>query len=232
MSARCRTKNPSRCRYHGDKYFMTHDENVFFARRNVVSLIQRQANLENIAITMPDTQEILENRSITGISMMDAFTVVDLKRAWDFVLTESYRLPVYDDMLAVNARIGDGGVVPYAGELRSRIVTIGGAPWIPPVPVDSVLRDEFDDIMSSSQSITMRALDMFCMIAKAQPFNDGNKRTATLMANWMLIHNGAGLLSIPNDRKHEYGTLLVGYYDSGDDAALCGFLRTMISGIR
>ena len=44
------------------------------------------------------------------------------------------------------------------------------------------------------------ALDLFVDLAKAQPFEDGNKRTAVFVANSLLIGSNAGvLLTIPVD---------------------------------
>lgn len=44
------------------------------------------------------------------------------------------------------------------------------------------------------------AVDVFVALAKAQPFEDGNKRTAVFVANGLLIGSGAGvLLTIPVD---------------------------------
>ena len=47
------------------------------------------------------------------------------------------------------------------------------------------------------------ALDLFVELARAQPFEDGNKRTAIFVANALLIGAGAGvLLTIPVDDNH------------------------------
>lgn len=46
------------------------------------------------------------------------------------------------------------------------------------------------------------ALDIFVNLAKAQPFEDGNKRTALFVANALLISAGTGLLlTVPIDAR-------------------------------
>ena len=51
-----------------------------------------------------------------------------------------------------------------------------------------------------SGHVRENALDLFVNLAKAQPFEDGNKRTAVFVANSLLIGSGAGvLLTIPVD---------------------------------
>jgi prophage maintenance system killer protein len=66
--------------------------------------------------------------------------------------------------------------------------TIYGEQYIPPIPdVDAV-----DNIMKECDSeandnISMSASICFAMLAKTQPFWNGNKRTALLAANGLLL---------------------------------------------
>ena len=60
------------------------------------------------------------------------------------------------------------------------------------------------------------ALELFCYIAKGQFFNDGNKRTATIVTNLYMIQNGLGIFSIPPEKKLEFYNCLTDFY--GDDA--------------
>lgn len=48
---------------------------------------------------------------------------------------------------------------------------------------------------------------------KMQMFNDGNKRTAMLIANHELIRLGRGIISISEENKVEFGTKLIQYYE-------------------
>ena len=47
-----------------------------------------------------------------------------------------------------------------------------------------------------------------------QYFNDGNKRTAMLVANHELIKNGKGIISIAEEFKNEFGEKLIAYYEN------------------
>ena len=55
-----------------------------------------------------------------------------------------------------------------------------------------------------------------CKLMKMQAFNDGNKRTAMLIANHQLIKFGKGIISISNEDKVEFGTRLIKYYEDDD----------------
>ena len=47
-----------------DKFSMEQQDNIFYAKRNIVDSIYSQSKLEGIAVTFPDTQEIYEGRSV------------------------------------------------------------------------------------------------------------------------------------------------------------------------
>lgn len=70
-----------------------------------------------------------------------------------------------------------------------------------------------------------RALKMFGYLCRSQLFSDGNKRTAQLVANKMLIADGRGILAIPPECKHDFGEKLKRFYNkTADDSELQKFL--------
>ncbi len=56
------------------------------------------------------------------------------------------------------------------------------------------------------------ALELFCYVVKGQFFNDGNKRTATLITNLFMIQNGLGIVSIAPERTPDFYNALTDYY--------------------
>lgn len=205
-----------------ERYHMTLDENVFYAKRNIIDSIWKEANIEGIAVTFPDTQEIFEGRTVTGLSVDATVAINNLKHAWQF-LFDTIDYPI--DLMYVRQmnRLIGAGLFSYAGELRCTDVSIGGTTWRPDIP-------DFDKTKAAIERITAdhlgsdTALEMFAYLTRSQLFLDGNKRTAQLIANKMLISSGTGILSIPIERKAEFAKLLVEFYESNDSAALTAFL--------
>ena len=66
---------------------------------------------------------------------------------------------------------------------------------------------------------------MFCYLARAQIFIDGNKRVAQLMANKILIENNIGIFQIPIDLLEEFKSLLINYYESANDTKIIEFMK-------
>lgn len=205
-----------------EQYRMTIEENVFYAKRNVVDSIWKEANIEGIAVTFPDTLEIYEGRAVAGLSIDATVAINNLKHAWQF-LFDTIDVPV--DLAYVRQMNGIIGanLILNAGELRQTDVSIGGTSWKPEIPDCDLVKEEI--FRKACIKSLDGALEMFAYLTRAQLFLDGNKRCAQLIANKMLIEAGAGVLSIPVKKKLEFNRLLVRFYETGDSAKLCEFLK-------
>lgn len=89
---------------------------------------------------------------------------------------------------------------------------------------DEGFKDALSEVLSIQDPID-RALEAFCVVARTQYFNDGNKRTAQLVANKILIENGCGVLAVPKASLEEFADRLLKYYETNDSADLKQFLR-------
>ncbi len=203
---------------------MLREDNIFYAKRNLVDSIWKEARIEGIGITFPQTQEIVEGRSVAGLSIDDVMVVNNLKHAWQYVFETLDEPLTLEWVRGLNLKIGEGGVVRYAGDLRTGTVTMGGTAWIPPMPDARKLAAAIDGL-AQIEDATDRALSALALISRAQMFNDGNKRTAQLAANKILIESGAGILAIPEEHKMGFLERLVSFYETDDSAELKSFLR-------
>lgn len=59
---------------------------------------------------------------------------------------------------------------------------------------------------------------------RSQLFYDGNKRIAMMAANKIMIHGGAGIISIAQKNKLTFLSLLVKFYETGDDSTIKQFV--------
>lgn len=216
-----------------DKFSMEQQDNIFYAKRNIVDSIYSQSKLEGIAVTFPDTQEIYEGRSVAGLSVEDIVKVNNLKHGWEFLFdTVDYPLDLRY-VRQLNKEIGVG-IVTNAGDLRNSDVSIGGTSWKPEIPIYEKIESEIQAIMNADLSVTERAITIMLYIMRSQMFFDGDKRTAQLAANQIMIQGGAGVLRIPVECQKEFFAKLIGYYETGDmrevkrfvyDTSIDGFVK-------
>lgn len=206
-----------------NRYRMSVEDNVLFAKRNIVDSIWKEANVEGIAVTFPETREIFEGRAIRGLKVDETIAINNLKHGWQFVF-ETLDVPVdIAYVRQVNNLVGSGGIVQDAGQLRMSDVTIGGTKWVPDLPDYNGAKAKIESIYAKEPG-QGRALEMFAYLCRAQLFHDGNKRTAQLVANRMLVADGAGVLAIPVDGKMRFDDLLIRFYETDNSEALLEFL--------
>lgn len=67
-----------------DKYNMTTEENVLYAKRNIVDSIWKSANLEGIPVTFPETQAIYDGANVGHLRIDEIQAINNLKHAWQF----------------------------------------------------------------------------------------------------------------------------------------------------
>lgn len=69
-----------------DKFQLSREQNMFLAKKTIVENIYNSAKLEGCNVTFPDTKTIIDGVSVGGLDMHDVNIIVNLKRAWQFVL--------------------------------------------------------------------------------------------------------------------------------------------------
>ena len=60
--------------------------NIAFARAHMKVNIYDQAVLEGVATSFPQTEEIIENGKVSGMTAADVQKILNLKHAWEFIL--------------------------------------------------------------------------------------------------------------------------------------------------
>lgn len=181
-----------------NKYALTLDENIFLAKKTLVESIYAQAKMENIAITFPDTQTLINGTSVSGLTTDDVQKVLNLRNAWRFILDDITH-PVTLDYITSLQAIVTYGELPQSMQhtLRTGDVNIGGSFYQPVIPNVTEATAKIAALLASPHSITEKALDYFLFACRSQLFGDGNKRTASIIANKLLIASGAGVMIIP-----------------------------------
>jgi hypothetical protein len=205
------------------KYHMKVEQNIFVAKRNIIDYIWKSAKLEGLAVTYPDTEAIYNGMSISGIKVSEIIAVNNLKHAWQFVL-ENLSYPIdYSYIYKINQMVGGDNHFINAGFLRRVPVTIGGTSWRPDIPIESLIKEELSGI-HDIENPTDRAITLMLYLMRKQIILDGNKRTAMLAGNQVMISSGCGVISVPIERQRDFTTMLVQFNESNDMEPLKTFV--------
>lgn len=200
--------------------------NIDFAKKHLVDTIYNQAVLEGIATTYADTETIIEGGKVNNMTANDVLKVVNLKHAWEFILNKDViTSPTNFALLCEINKFIEEGFYYNAGRIRSTPVSIGGTNWKPELPIESLIKEELQYILNSKLEDVDKAIELLLFVMKKQIFIDGNKRTAVIFANHLLISKAKGLIVIPNDKVEEYKKLLIAYYEGKDQTSIKDFLK-------
>lgn len=200
--------------------------NIAFARANMKMNVYDQAVLEGVATSFPQTEEIIDNGKISGVTATDVQKILNLKHAWEFILDRDViasRSDYY--MLSHIARVVNEGFFAEGGRIRGVPVTIGGSSYVPPLPNELDVKEKIREIIEESDEVINTAIKLCLYCMKTQIFLDGNKRASVIFANHYLISHGGGFLVIPEKEVPEFKRLLVKYYEGEDITVIADFMR-------
>lgn len=200
--------------------------NIAFARVNMKNNIYNQAVLEGVATSFPQTEEIIDNGKVSGMTATDVQKILNLKHAWEFILDKDVIASKSDYyMLSYIARLVNEGFFAEGGRIRGVPVTIGGSSYIPPIPNEIDIKDEITEIIDDDADAIDIAIKLCLYCMKTQIFLDGNKRASVIFANHYLISHGEGFLVIPEKEVPEFKNLLVKYYEGEDISIISDFMK-------
>ena len=202
------------------------EQNIDFAKRHLVDTIYKQAILEGVATTFADTESIIEGGKVNNMTSEDILKVVNLKHAWEFILNKNVILsPTNFALLCEINKLIEEGFYYSAGKIRNVPVTIGGTKWQPSLPIESVIKEELEEILKMDIDEVDNAINLLLYVMKRQVFIDGNKRTSVIFSNHYLISKGKGIIVIPAELTEEFKNLLISYYEENNEEQIKEFLK-------
>lgn len=201
-------------------------QNIDFAKRHLVDTIYKQAILEGVVTTFADTESIIEGGKVNNMTSEDILKIINLKHAWEFILNKDVILS--DNNFALLCEINkmvEDGFYYTAGKVRNVPVTIGGTTWKPDLPIESIIKEELEEIFTKKMDDVDRSVELLLYTMKKQIFIDGNKRTSVIYSNHYLISKGKGIIVIPAEYTEEFKNLLISYYEGKDEKQIKEFIK-------
>ena len=202
------------------------EQNIDFAKRHLVDTIYKQAILEGVATTFADTENIIEGGKVNNMTPEDIMKIINLKHAWEFILNKNVILSNNNFALLCEInKLVEEGFYYSAGKVRNVPVTIGGTTWKPELPIESVIKEELEEIFNLKMDDIDRAIELLLYTMKKQVFIDGNKRTSVIFSNHYLISKGKGIIVIPAELTEDFKDLLISYYEGKDENKIKVFIK-------
>ena len=194
------------------------DLRQFFAKRRLVAAEQKELNawyrveltyasnaLEGNSLSLTETKVLLED-GITpnGKPFRESCEAAGHAAAYDFMLTLTEAEPfsiTEETVRKLHFLFYNKIDSEAAGQYRKHPVLITGTEYVPPVPeqVPELMREFIAELGEKSKTLHPVRLAAFAhrRLADIHPFTDGNGRTARLLMNLILVHDGYCIVSIP-----------------------------------
>ena len=205
-----------------DKYNLTLEQNIFLAKKVLVSSIYSNARLEGLNITYPETQTILDGVNVPNLKLDEINCILNLRDAWKYTLNSINEELNLDYICKINSYVSRNESLEW-GVLRNGIVGISGTNYIPEIPnKDNIIKD-FTEIFNE-EPVTKKSIKLMLYCMRSQLFWDGNKRTSTIAANKMMISNGKGIIIIKEEFLNEFNALLTDFYNTNNYEKIIQFI--------
>lgn len=205
-----------------DKYNLTQEQNIFLAKKILVSNIYNSAKLEGLNVTYPDTQTILDGVNVPNLKLDTITCILNLRDAWKEILNTIDEELNLEYICKINSFVSRNESLEW-GKLRTGNVGVGGTNYIPELPKEENVIKELNEILNID-NITLRSIKIMLYGMRKQLFWDGNKRTSMLVANKIMIQNGKGIITVKDENIHEFNELLTNYYETNEDIDIIKFI--------
>lgn len=184
--------------------------------RLIIELSWKSSKIEGNTYTLLDTEKlILEHTEAAGHDKAEAIMILNHKDAFTFVREHAKE---YQTLTRANLEQLHGILVKDLSVglgLRSKPVGVVGSKYR---PLDNIhqIREAVDELslaVAKMETLYEKALVALLGVSYIQPFEDGNKRTARLMANALLLAYGCAPLSYRSVEEKDYREASLVFYE-------------------
>jgi Fic family protein len=187
--------------------------------RLAIDLSWKSSQIEGNTYSLLETERLLKDKETAqGKPKDDAIMLLNHKDALDFIINNSdYLTPLtistIEDIHSLLVK--DLGV---DRNIRRKRVGISGTNY-KPLDNEYQIREALTDLcelVNSRYNVFEKALLVLLLISYIQPFGDGNKRTARIVSNAILMHNGYCPISFRTIDSVEYKKAMLLFYEQNN----------------
>lgn len=185
----------------------------------LIEFAWKSSSIEGNTYSELETETLLLDRiEAAGKTHQEAVMIVNHQKAYDFILEnkESFKIISRPLIFQLHELLVQGLDVSFG--LRTAAVRISGSRYIPLTP-SSQINENFDKVIDAVNSIERpldKALAVLLLISYLQPFADGNKRTARVLANAILESYAYPPITLGSIEPTRYRRACIAFYEMTD----------------
>ncbi|MDR2842052.1 MAG: Fic family protein [Spirochaetaceae bacterium] len=187
--------------------------------RITIELSWKSSSIEGNTYTLLDTEELIKGGvEAKGKTPEEATMILNHKKALDFIFAEPFyfrelsvaKIENLHSLLIADLDVSKG--------IRKRRVAITGTNYSPldnPFQIKEAL-EQLIAVINATENPLEKALIAVLMISYIQPFEDGNKRTARILGNALLLASNYCPLSYRSVDEVEYKKAVLLFYEQNN----------------
>ena len=187
--------------------------------RLAIDLSWKSSQIEGNTYSLLETELLLkEQQTAKGKTKDEATMLLNHKAALDFIITH----PDYTEPLSIHALEDIHRMLteslPIGRNIRTRRVGISGTNYQPP-DNEFQIREALEDmcgVINNKENVFTKSLLALVLISYIQPFMDGNKRTARIISNAILINHHYCPVSFRTVDAIEYKKAMLVFYEQNN----------------
>lgn len=185
--------------------------------RFTIELSWKSSQIEGNTYSLLDTEDLIKNRiEAVGHKKEEVIMILNHKKALDFINknTTYFKIISVKKMEEIHRLMVEDLDVHY--NIRKFPVGIIGTNY---KPLDNEYQikeaiQKMIDLINATEHPIIKAFFALSLISYIQPFEDGNKRTARLLANAILLAHNYCPLSYRSVKESEYKKVILVFYES------------------
>lgn len=198
---------------------LTRSEYAKELERLAIDLSWKSSQIEGNTYSLLETEHLLkEKETAEGKTKDEAVMLLNHKEALDFIIDNpDYLVPVTISKIEdIHSLLIKDLAVDR--NIRKRRVGISGTNY-KPIDNEHQIKEalqEMCELVNNKDSIFEKALLLIMLISYIQPFGDGNKRTARIISNSVLINNKYCPISFRTIDSVEYKKAMLLFYEQNN----------------
>lgn len=187
-----------------------------------IDLSWKSSEIEGNTYTLLETEALLKNKETAkGKTMEEANMLLNHKEAIDFSIQEKNYLKPLSVIKIENIHSLLVQNLNVDRNIRKGIVTVTGTKY-KPLDNEHQIREALEnmcELVNNRENIFEKSLLVLVLISYIQAFGDGNKRTARIISNGILIQNSYCPISFLTIDSVEYKKAMLIFYEQNNISA-------------
>ena len=185
----------------------------------LIEFAWKSSSIEGNTYSELETETLLLDKiEATGKTHQEAVMIVNHQKAYDYILenTDSFKTISRAQILTIHEILVTGLDVSFG--LRTAAVRISGSKYVP-LSHNTQIDENFDKVIFAVNSIKKpldKALAAILLVSYLQPFADGNKRTARVLANAILESYNYPPITLGSIEPTRYRRACIAFYEMAD----------------